>query len=167
MGKGDVTFTGNLSSDFSTGDTHRVKSWCYLYEQAVVGKKTHDFRDMRDRDYKVGDTLILCEFDQTTGKYTGNECAFEITYMTNRDTPCAMSSVALEQNHVVLSKEKTMRTQGEQITVHSLGDGKEYRGEINGLMYDDGVSIIYIVKMIDKIASSEWSHATIPECCIK
>lgn len=82
---------------------HKVKSWTYLYDAAVAGLKTHDFRDMNERDYKVGDTLLLQRYDQATGEYTGEEQAFEITYMTNRETPCAMSSVALSRDHVVLS----------------------------------------------------------------
>lgn len=83
--------------------THKVKSWCYLYSAAILGIKTHDFRDMTERDYKVGDKLHFLEFDQTTGKYTGREALFEITYITDRQTPCAMSSCALDKKYGVLS----------------------------------------------------------------
>lgn len=85
---------------------HKVKSWTYLFKAAVAGVKTHDIRDLTERDYKVGDTLILQEFDQTIGKYTGNEQAFEITYITSRNTPCAMSSVCLGRDHCILSIKK-------------------------------------------------------------
>lgn len=84
---------------------HRVKSWTWLFQAAKSGIKKHDFRDMRDRNYKVGDTLILCEYDQAAGEFTGQELPCRITYITGRETPCAMSSVALEYNHVVLSIE--------------------------------------------------------------
>lgn len=84
-------------------DTHSVKSWCYLYSAAVMGLKTHDFRDMTERDYKVGDHLHFREFDQTKGTYTGREALFEITYITDRQTPCAMSSCALDKKYGVLS----------------------------------------------------------------
>jgi len=84
---------------------HKVKSWIYLFQAAKTGIKKHDFRDMRDRDYKVGDVLVLQEFDQTTGKYTGEELPFLITYITSNMTPCAMSSAALENNFCVLSIE--------------------------------------------------------------
>ena len=82
---------------------HKVKSWTYLFQAAITGLKTHDFRDRNERDYKVGDTLILQEYDQIIGKYTGNECSFTITYITDRSTPCAMSSIALAQDYCVLS----------------------------------------------------------------
>jgi len=61
---------------------------------------------MNERDYKAGDHLLLQEFDQTVGQYTGREQLCIITYVTNRNTPCAMSSVALDRNHTVLSIEK-------------------------------------------------------------
>jgi hypothetical protein len=83
--------------------THVVKSWCYLYSAAILGLKTHDFRDMTERDYKVGDHLHFREFDQTKGEYTGREALFEITYITDRKTPCAMSSCALGKDYGVLS----------------------------------------------------------------
>ena len=82
---------------------HEVKSWCYLYSAAISGIKTHDFRDMTERDYKIGDYIKFKEFDQTIGKFTGREAMFEITYVTDRNTPCAMSSCALGQNYGVLS----------------------------------------------------------------
>jgi len=84
-------------------DTHVVKSWCYLYSAAIAGYKTHDFRDMTERDYKVGDHMEFQEFDQTTGTYTGREALFLITYITDNRTPCAMSTCALEKKYGVLS----------------------------------------------------------------
>lgn len=83
--------------------THVVKSWCYLYSAAIAGYKTHDFRDMTERDYKVGDLLHFREFDQTKGEYTGREALFLITYITDNNTPCAMSSCALEKKYGVFS----------------------------------------------------------------
>ena len=83
--------------------THIVKSWCYLYVAAVAGLKTHDFRDMTDRDYKIGDLMHFQEFDQTKGEYTGRESLFLITYITDRNTPCALSSHALAKNYGILS----------------------------------------------------------------
>lgn len=84
-------------------DVHRVKSWSYLFQAAKNGLKTHDVRDMRDRDYKVGDTLVLCEFDQATGKYTGEELAREITYITDRQVLCTFSSAVLDRDFGILS----------------------------------------------------------------
>lgn len=82
---------------------HKVKSWTYLFQAACMGVKTHDIRNLGERDYKVDDVLLLQEFDQTTGKYTGREQTFRITYITSRETPCAMSSVCLNREFCILS----------------------------------------------------------------
>jgi len=84
---------------------HKVKSWIHLFQAVKSGKKKHDFRDATERDYKVGDQLLLQEFDFIKGEYTGEELVVNITYKTDRNTPCAMSSNGLAQNMVVLSIE--------------------------------------------------------------
>lgn len=83
---------------------HRVKSWPWFFEPMVNRVKKHDMRTT-DRDYKVGDVLLLQEFDPRTGHYTGREHSMTITYITSRDTPCALSSNGLAQDHVILSVE--------------------------------------------------------------
>ena len=82
---------------------HKVKSWTYLFSALCSGEKKHDIRDMRERNYKVGDELILQEFEQTSGKYTGREATALITYITDKNTPCAFSSAVLDRNFGILS----------------------------------------------------------------
>ena len=82
---------------------HIVKSWTYLFDAIVSGKKTHDIRDMTERDYKVGDTMTLRRFDQTNGTYTGEQVKVEITYITDNKTPCAFSSAILDKRFGILS----------------------------------------------------------------
>ena len=89
--------------------THRVKSWMYLYQSVLDGEKKHDFRNKDERDYKVGDTLVLCEYDQTKGTFTGRELPCKITYKTDSSTPCAMSSTALGKEFTVLSIEPIIK----------------------------------------------------------
>jgi hypothetical protein len=63
------TLNGNNLSSSLHPDTlrpkmeHRVKSWPSFFEPTVAGVKTHDVRRMGDRDYRIGDTLRLMEFD--------------------------------------------------------------------------------------------------------
>lgn len=84
---------------------HKVKSWTWLFESIVSGRKKHDLRDLRDRDYKVGDTLLLQEWDQVNGKYTGREKEVKITYITDNRTPCAFSSTVLAKEFGIFSIE--------------------------------------------------------------
>lgn len=84
---------------------HRVKSWSPFFRAFKTGAKKHDLRDLKDRDYKVGDILILQEYDPFEGKYTGEELSMRITYITSKDTPCAFSSAVLDRDYCILSLE--------------------------------------------------------------
>jgi hypothetical protein len=85
---------------------YKVKSWTHFFEAIVDGKKLHDMRDLKDRDYRVGDTLIMQDYDPVKGSYSGRECPVEITYITSNETPCAFSSGALHKDYCILSIKK-------------------------------------------------------------
>ena len=82
---------------------YRVKSWKHFFQAIKAGVKTHDMRDLKDRDYKVGDVLNLQEYDFVVGEYTGDSCRVVITYITSAATPCAFSSAALAPGYCILS----------------------------------------------------------------
>jgi hypothetical protein len=81
---------------------HEVKSWLHFFAAIKDGKKLRDLRS-DDRNYQVGDILVLQEFNQVFGYYTGREVEAEITYITNRSTPCAFSSAVLQPGYCILS----------------------------------------------------------------
>lgn len=83
--------------------TYEVKSWPHFFQAIKKGEKLHDMRDLRDRRYKIGDFLILQEYDPFKGEYTGETCTVEVTYITSADTPCAFSSAALAPGYCILS----------------------------------------------------------------
>jgi hypothetical protein len=85
---------------------HKVKSWTPFFQAFKTGAKKHDMRDMKDREYSVGDILVLQEYDPFKGEYTGEIMEMLITYITSRDTPCAFSSGALDRDYCILSLEK-------------------------------------------------------------
>jgi hypothetical protein len=87
-------------------DTHYVKSWPQFFSLMVEGVKKHDMRNMKDRNYKVGDTLVLKEYDPFKGVYTGRAAFFKITYITSNATPCALSSAMLDHDACILSLER-------------------------------------------------------------
>ena len=90
---------------------YEVKSWPWFFEPMCAGKKKHDMRDKTERPYRVGDRMLLREFDPRGAGYTGREAIAMITYITSNDTPCAMSSNALDKDACILS-----------VTVSELGD---------------------------------------------
>jgi hypothetical protein len=50
---------------------HHVKSWPQYFKPIKAGFRTHELR-RNDRDYNVGDLMVLEEFDPATKGYTGN-----------------------------------------------------------------------------------------------
>jgi len=82
---------------------YNVKSWTHFFQAIKRGEKTHDMRDMKDRDYKVGDILNLQEYDPFSGNYSGDEVKVVVTYITSQNTPCAFSSAALKEGFCILS----------------------------------------------------------------
>jgi len=62
--------------------THELKILPEYFNDSLRMKKFELRKD--DRDYKVGDTLILKEYDN--GSFTGAEVGYTITYIL-RDVP--------------------------------------------------------------------------------
>jgi Domain of unknown function (DUF3850) len=88
---------------------HRVKSWVHLFQAFVRGEKLHDLRVL-DRDYQVGDILVLCEYDKQQEKYTGREAESQITYITSsQHVACAFSPFALKEKFAILSIKPTIQ----------------------------------------------------------
>jgi len=86
--------------------THHVKSWSHFFDAIKRGDKRHDLR-LNDRDYQVGDLLVLERYDPFAGCYTGEEYLVEISFITSSQYPCAFSSSVLPKDYVILSlKEK-------------------------------------------------------------
>lgn len=79
-----------------------MKSWPWFFEAFLDGRKLHDLR-ANDRQFKVGDTVELQEFDPRTGQYSGRTFRAEISYLTSNDFPCALSSAVLPKDYVILS----------------------------------------------------------------
>lgn len=50
---------------------HELKTWPIFYNAILDGTKTFECRK-NDRDFKVGDTLVLKEFDPEAPVYTSN-----------------------------------------------------------------------------------------------
>jgi hypothetical protein len=82
-----------------------LKSWKHFFEAIANGSKKHDVRSLKDRSYKVGEVLLLKEYDPFEGTYTGREQKVRVTFITSRDTPCAFSSGGLDPNLAILSLE--------------------------------------------------------------
>lgn len=85
-----------------TARTHELKSWSQFFRRIVTGERAHELR-RNDRDYRVGDRVILREYDPNSATYTGSFCEGTITSMTSRDVPCAVSEEGLHPEFCILS----------------------------------------------------------------
>lgn len=105
--KSDEYFAKHVSGDpdhryAKQVKTHNVKSWSHFFDAIVAGNKTHDLRKM-DRDFRIGDHVILERYDNINGVYTGEKATVEVTYITSEKTPCAFSSSVLDKGYCILS----------------------------------------------------------------
>lgn len=63
---------------------HRLKTWPIFFAEVATGAKTFEIRK-NDRDFKVGDVLILVEYDPDTNTYSGDEMKVMVTYSVMLD----------------------------------------------------------------------------------
>lgn len=63
-------------------DIHELKILPRFYNDIINKEKNFEIR-RNDRDFKVGDILILREF--VSGEYTGRECRKQIQYILKGD----------------------------------------------------------------------------------
>jgi ribosomal protein S17 len=67
-----------MKLDYNRDNTHYLKTWPEYYERVVSKKKTVEIRK-NDRDFRVGDILILQEYYPETKQYTGRQAGFGVT----------------------------------------------------------------------------------------
>ncbi|MDQ7794129.1 MAG: DUF3850 domain-containing protein [bacterium] len=58
---------------------HCLKTWPEFFKAMKRGRKRFDIR-RDDRGFKVGDRLVLEEWDPSTQSYTGEGLIFRVTY---------------------------------------------------------------------------------------
>lgn len=66
--------------------THEIKILSQFYNEVESQRKTFEIRK-DDRDYQIGDSIILREFD---GYYTGRKCKRKITYILRDAKECGL-----------------------------------------------------------------------------
>jgi len=72
---------------------HKLKLHPEYFKEVCTGKKSFEIRK-NDRDFKIGDTLLLQEFKPGTQEYTGRVVERKITYITD---------YAQKENYVVMA----------------------------------------------------------------
>jgi hypothetical protein len=81
---------------------HELKSWPDFFRAISGGFRTHELR-RNDRCFNVGDRLMLREYEPECMKYTGATCLVEVSSITSKDVPCAVSDFALDSDFCIMS----------------------------------------------------------------
>jgi hypothetical protein len=77
---------------------HDLKCWPEYYQEVINGDKTFECR-VNDRDFQVGDSVVLHEWDQNTSDYTGRfSQEYDIGYVLNLN-----KYIGAKTGHVVFS----------------------------------------------------------------
>lgn len=60
--------------------THDLKTWPGQFQPIIENRKMFEVR-RTDRDFQIGDTLLLREWEPTLEGYTGRECRRTVDYI--------------------------------------------------------------------------------------
>lgn len=59
---------------------HQLKAWPEHWREVATGRQTFEIRK-DDRNYQVGDVLVLREYDPAAEQYTGQVCTRYVTHL--------------------------------------------------------------------------------------
>ena len=79
---------------------HVLKIHPEYFRAVKIGEKRFEVRKDDGRNFKVGDILVLQEYDAETGTYTGNKVQVKITYIMSDSRYCAVDYKILSINPV-------------------------------------------------------------------
>lgn len=106
--------------------THELKTWASYFHSIVDGTKTFEIRKA-DRDFRVGDFLLLRETEYGSGAYTGREATRRITHILEHE-----QDLGLCDGFAILSLENCSEAaaeqrgaQAERDRLASLGEDRE------------------------------------------
>lgn len=84
---------------------HNLKTWPEEFDPLWEGRKHHEFRK-NDRDFQIGDELVLHEWEPETGEYTNRSVRAKITHISPG------GKWGIPESHCAMSISKTYDHQG-------------------------------------------------------
>ena len=72
-----------------------LQIWPQYFEEVLSGNKTFEVREKRDRDFRVGNILLLMCWDPVTKKYDGRSVTKVISYMLDDPSFCLPGHVIM------------------------------------------------------------------------
>ncbi|GAA3996004.1 hypothetical protein GCM10022408_03220 [Hymenobacter fastidiosus] len=74
------TLLSDLTPGLTQRSTHELKTWPACFDAVEAGIKPFDVRE-NDRDFQVGDALLLREYEPESEQYSGRTAARWISYV--------------------------------------------------------------------------------------
>lgn len=89
---------------------HDLKCWADPFQAIVDGRKRFEIRKTEDRDYRVGDTLTLFEYDPVQKTYSGRWVRAMVTFLVEAQFGlpqklCCMSLAEVEVGRSSVGKD--------------------------------------------------------------
>lgn len=81
---------------------HELKCWTQFFERILDGTKTFELRK-NDRDFQVGDFLLLREYDPETQRYSGRLQYVRVPYILGSEEHSIVGQKALHPDYVILA----------------------------------------------------------------
>lgn len=122
--------------------THELKILPKWFEDVKSGKKTFEIR-RADRDFKVGDTLVLKEYEK--GRYTGREIERTIQYIYKGD-----GSYGLSEEFWILD----LKT----IEIDIIDELEKIKAEIEYYRKNHNCDVLKCLDIIDKEIKAAWRN---------
>ena len=82
--------------------THELKADTYCYQETKSGLKSFEVRK-NDRQFRVGDILLLREWDDKKRTYTGDTCRLKITYILTPKVKGRKFQIPMQDDYVVMA----------------------------------------------------------------
>ena len=82
--------------------THHLKCWTEFFGPAWQGKKRFEVRH-NDRDFQLGDLVVLQEWSPSLQQYTGREIEGQIAYIMEARTLCQLMDLERMHDYVIFS----------------------------------------------------------------
>lgn len=91
-------------------NTHNLKIWPEYYKEVIEGRKKAEVR-VNDRNFQVGDTLVLQEYNPNRDYYTGNMVTVNVTHIFELNRVLIVQEKIIVLLSIEILKIHTDRTQ--------------------------------------------------------
>lgn len=100
--------------------THELKTWPEYFQEVLNGNKTFEIRE-NDRNFQIGDKLVLKEFNPKSEEYTKREVVKFVSYITDFNQA---------KNHVVLGLSENKPAMQVLKIIYEDGSVAHYTGAV-------------------------------------